>query len=110
MRAPSLADPLPDGLVDEARARGGAVVDEARARGGVVLEEAAIRSGAAWDALRGERVGPPVAVRRWPWAIAAAAAGAAAGVLVAVAVRRLSRPDPPGALDPEDVQAVIDRP
>ncbi|GAC1439319.1 MAG: hypothetical protein NVSMB55_00370 [Mycobacteriales bacterium] len=74
------------------------------------LDEARVRGEAAWDALRGERVGPPVAVSRWPWALAAALAGAAAGVAVAVAVRRISRPDAPGAQDPQDLEAVIDRP
>jgi hypothetical protein len=74
------------------------------------LQEAALRGGAAWDALRGERVGPPVAVPRWPWALAAAIAGAAAGVAVAVAIRRVAGADRPDALDPEDVEAVIDRP
>lgn len=73
------------------------------------LDQARIRGDAAWDALRGERVGPPVAVARWPWALAAAAAGAAAGVAVAIAVRRLSRPDAPDAQDPADLEAVIDR-
>jgi hypothetical protein len=72
------------------------------------LDEARVRGEAAWDALRGERVGPPVAARRWPWAVAAALAGAAAGIAVAVVVRRLTeRPD---AQDPEDLEAVIDRP
>ena len=96
-------------LLEDAAARAEAVVDEARARGAAALEEAAVRGGAAWDALRGERVGPPVAVARWPWALAAAAAGAAAGVVVAIAVRRLSRPDAPDAQEPEELQAVIDR-
>lgn len=74
------------------------------------LDEARVRGEAAWDALRGERVGPPVAVARWPWALAAAAAGAAGGIAVAIVVRRLSRPDAPDAQDPEDLKAVIDRP
>ena len=84
--------------------------DHATADLEAALEEAAIRGGAAWDALRGERVGPPVAARRWPWALVAAIAGAVGGALVAVAVRRLSHPDAPDAQDPEDLQAVIDRP
>jgi hypothetical protein len=73
------------------------------------LEEARVRGGAAWDALRGERVGPPVASRRWPVALGAALAGAAAGVAVAVALRRLRTQDPPGALEPEQLEAVVDR-
>lgn len=79
-----------------------------------VLDEAWSRGTAAWDVLRGERVGPPAAVRRWPWAVGAAVAGAAAGVAVAFvgqrAVQRLHTQDPPGAVDPETVEAVIDRP
>jgi hypothetical protein len=75
-----------------------------------VLEEAAVRGSAAWDALRGERVGPPVAARRWPWAVAAAVIGAAAGVAIALAVRRLDPEDPPNAQEPEELKAVIDLP
>ena len=74
-----------------------------------VLDEARVRGGAAWDALRGERVGPPVARRRWPVALAAAVAGAAAGVAVAVALRRLRAGDPPDAQEPEELLAVVDR-
>lgn len=70
-------------------------------------DEAAVRGEAAWDALRGARVGPPVAVRRWPWALAAAGAGAAAGVLAAVLLARLRTADPPDAVDPDEVRAVI---
>jgi secreted protein with Ig-like and vWFA domain len=99
-----------ESLLEEARERAEAIVDEARTRGGAAFEEAALRGGAAWDALRGERVGPPVAVARWPWAVAAALAGAAAGVAVAIAMRRISRPDAPDAQNPEDLEAVIDRP
>lgn len=73
------------------------------------LAEAAVRGTAAWDALRGERVGPPVAVRRWPWALLAAALGAASGVAVVLVARRLRYRDAPDALEPEQVQAVIDR-
>ena len=80
-----------------------------RLRGGV-LEDAGVRGGAAWDALRGERVGPPVAVRRWPWAVAAAAAGAAAGVVAVSVIGRLRTSDAPDAVEPEQVQAVVDRP
>jgi hypothetical protein len=119
MRAPSFADSLADrvpdvptdaieAMLDEARTRGGAALDEAVALGGAALAEAAVRGGAAWDALRGERVGPPAAARRWPWALAAALAGATAGIAVAVALR--GKADPPDAQDPEDLEAVIDRP
>ena len=90
--------------------RAPAFVENAPSDVEAVLEEARIRGEAAWDALRGEPVGPPVAVARWPWALAAALAGAAAGVAVALAVRRMSRPDAPNAQDPDDLEAVIDRP
>jgi hypothetical protein len=74
-----------------------------------VLDEARVRGGAAWDALRGERVGPPVAVRRWPVAVAAALAGAAGGVAVALVLRRLRTQDAPDAIEPEQLEAVVDR-
>ena len=121
MRAPALPDSLTDrvpdhvveqvdAVLDDARQRAEAIVEDARQRAEAVLGEAAVRGGAAWDALRGERVGPPVAVARWPWALAAAVGGALAGAAVALAVRRMSRPDAPDAQDPADLQAVIDRP
>jgi hypothetical protein len=63
------------------------------------------------DALRGERVGPPLAVRRWPWAVGAAVVGAAAGAGVALLVGRLLMGrDAPDAQDPADLEAVVDRP
>ena len=48
--------------------------------------------------------------RRWPWALAATVAGAAAGAAVAYAVRRVEGTDRPGAVEPEQVRAVVDRP
>jgi len=69
-----------------------------------------VRGGAARAALRGSRVGPPAAVRRWPWALAAAILGAAAGSGVAVLVRRLEGEDAPDAQDPSELEAVVDRP
>jgi hypothetical protein len=76
-----------------------------------VLDTAAVRSGAALAALRGGPVRPPVARRRWPWAVVAAAAGAAAGAGVAVLVGRLLLGrDAPDAQDPADLEAVVDRP
>jgi hypothetical protein len=74
-----------------------------------VLEDAGHRSGAAWAALRGEREELAL-VRRWPWAVSAAMAGAAAGVAAAYVVGRLRTQDVPGALDPEQMVAVVDRP
>jgi hypothetical protein len=73
------------------------------------LEEARVRGGAAWDALRGERIGPPLAVRRWPIALGAALAGAAAGAAVAFALRHLLTQEAPDALEPEQLVAVVDR-
>lgn len=81
-----------------------------RSDAGSVLDEALTRGSAAWDVLRGERVGPPVAVRRWPWAVGAAVAGAGAGVGVAFLLRRLRTQDAPDAVDPDQVEAVVDRP
>jgi len=76
---------------------------------GEVLDASLVRGGAALDALRGSRVGPPVAIRRWPWALAAAVVGAAAGAGVAYVVGRVVGRDAPDAQEPEDVQAVVDR-
>lgn len=75
-----------------------------------VLEEAGERGGAAWMALQGGPVGPPFAVRRWPWAVGAAVAGAAAGAAAAYVLSRLRTQDAPGALEPDEVEAVVDRP
>jgi hypothetical protein len=47
---------------------------------------------------------------RWPWALAATVAGAAAGAAVAYAVRRVEGEDPPGAVEPEQLRADVDRP
>ena len=47
-------------------------------------------------------------VRRWPWAAGAAVAGALAGAGVAYAVRRVVGQDAPGALEPEQLRAVVD--
>ena len=74
-----------------------------------VLDTSKVRGGAAWDALRGDRVGPPVAVRRWPWALGAALLGAAAGAAAALLVGRLLVSDAPDAQEPEDLEAVVDR-
>lgn len=88
----------------------GPVVEQAVETVSGVLEEAGERGGAALLALRGGPVGPPVAVRRWPWAVGAAVAGAAAAAAVTWAVGRLRTSDAPDALEPEEVQAVVDRP
>ena len=74
------------------------------------VQTSRVRGGAAGTALRGSRVGPPTAVRRWPWALAAAILGAAAGSGVAVLVRRLEGQDAPDAQDPSELEAVVDRP
>ena len=76
-----------------------------------VLETGAVRGDAALTALRGGRVGPPLAVRRWPWAVAAAVLGALVGVAAAQLLGRLLLgQDAPGAQEPEDLEAVVDRP
>ncbi len=85
------------------------VLEDLRSDASSVLDQALVRGGAAWDALRGEPVGPPAAHRRWPWAVVAAVAGAAAGVGVAYALARVRTSDAPDAVEPEQVQAVVDR-
>ena len=78
---------------------------------GEVVDDALVRGDAALTALRGERVGPPLAVRRWPWAVAAALLGAAAGAAAAQLLGRLLLgQDAPDAQEPEDLEAVVDRP
>lgn len=77
---------------------------------GDFLDEPAVRGGAALDALRGVPVGPPAAVRRWPWALGAAALGAAAGAGLALLVHRLGGSDAPGAQEPHELRAVVDLP
>ena len=56
------------------------------------------------------RAAAAVPRRRWPWALAAVLAGAAAGGAVAYAVRRVEGTDAPGAVELDQVQAVVDRP
>ena len=77
---------------------------------GGFLEEPAVRGGAALDALLGRRVTPPVAARRWPWALGAALLGAAAGTAVGLLLQRLQRVDAPGAQEPHELRAVVDLP
>jgi hypothetical protein len=74
-----------------------------------VLDEARLRTGAAWDALRGGPVEAPIGHRRWPVALVAALAGAAGGAAVALVLRRLRTTDAPDAVDPEQLEAVVDR-
>lgn len=97
---PAVADAVQDVL-----GAVGAAVEEV----GGLLREPATRGGAALDALRGVPVGPPASVRRWPWAVAAALAGAAAGAGLAVLVARLQGVDAPGAQEPHELRAVVDR-
>ena len=74
-----------------------------------VLEDAGTRGGAAWAALRSEEAAPAT-TRRWPWALGAALAGAAGGAAMALLAGRLRTEDAPDALEPDQVQAVVDRP
>lgn len=101
-RAREGAGPALANLTERAGPTGAAVAE--------ALGDARLRGSAAWDVLRGERVGPPVAVRRWPWAVGAAVAGAALGGVVAYLLGRVSPTDPPGAQEPHEVRAVVDRP
>lgn len=67
-----------------------------------VLEDAADRRHSVVDVLGGRRR------RRWPWTAGAAAAGAAAGAGAVLLLRRLVGQDAPDALEPEELQAVVD--
>lgn len=110
-RAREGAGPLYDRVVDSAgelAVAAAPVVGSAVETVSGVLEDALERGGAAWDALRGDRVGPPVAVRRWPWALGAAVLGAAAGAVAAAVVRKVAPPDAPGAQEPHELRAVVD--
>ncbi len=115
-RAGELAErtgPLRDRMLDSAEdlaERTGPLVGSAAETVSGVLEDARERGGAAWVALRGDRVGPPVAVRRWPWALGAAVGGAAVGVAVAALMRKLAPADAPGAQEPHELRAVVDVP
>lgn len=84
-------------------------LDELRSDAAGLLDEAVHRGSAAWDSLRGETVRPPAGHRRWPWALLAAVAGAAGGAGVAYALSRVRTTDAPDAVDPAQVEAVIDR-
>ena len=75
-----------------------------------MLEETVVRGTAALDALAGRPVRPPAAARRWPWAVLAAVTGAAAGAAVVLLLRRIEGEDAPGAQEPHELQAVVDRP
>lgn len=75
-----------------------------------VLDEPATRGGAAVSALRGQRVGPPVAVRRWPWALGAALIGAGTAAGIVLVRRRLEGQDAPDAQEPHELRAVVDVP
>lgn len=47
--------------------------------------------------------------RRWPWVLGAALIGAVVGKAVAAAARRLEGEDAPGAVEPSELRAVVDR-
>jgi hypothetical protein len=105
------ADAVTASAVDAGQRVGAALGGAASGFGEVVsglVEEPAVRGAAALDALRGARVGPPMAVRRWPWALGAAVLGAAAGAAVAHLVRRIEGEDAPGAQEPHELEAVVD--
>lgn len=69
-----------------------------------VIEEALDRGVDVWDALRGR----PRTSRRWPWYLGTALAGALVAAGGALAARRLSTTDAPGAQEPEQLRAVVD--
>ena len=99
-RAVERSGPLLDRVADGA--------GELRVAAAPVLGEVLERGGAAWGALRGDAVGPPSAVRRWPWALGAAVAGALAGAVVAKLLAKVAPADAPGAQEPHELRAVVD--
>lgn len=101
-RAGHRAAPVRDRVLDGA--------GELRVAAAPVLGEVLERGGAAWGALRGDAVGPRVAVRRWPWALGAAVAGALAGAVVAKLLSKVAPADAPGAQEPHELRAVVDSP
>ena len=69
-------------------------------------QEAGGRTAGAWLVLRGSRV----VTRRWTWALLAGLAGAGAATLAVMAAGRLlAGPTRPDALEPEQLEAVVDR-
>ena len=46
---------------------------------------------------------------RWPWVVGAALVGGAVGRVVAALARRLEGEDAPGAVEPGELRAVVDR-
>ncbi len=95
------------GYADDGSAAAGpaSAIEAARDSLGTTRE----RGGAAWDVLRGAPAEAPPLARRWPWALGAAVLGAAVGGVVAAVLRRVGGEDAPGAQDPEEVVAVVDR-
>jgi hypothetical protein len=83
---------------------------EVAERASLVAGEVALRADAAARALAGGPVRPPIARRRWPYAVLAAVLGAAAGAAAAVLAQRLAGTDAPDAQEPEELVAVVDRP
>ena len=78
-------------------------------RAGRAVDEGWLRGGAALDALQGGPVGPPLAVRRWTWALLAGVLGALAGASAVLLRRRLLGQDEPYAQEPTELRAVVDR-
>ena len=76
---------------------------------GRLVDEGRVRGGGVWQALRGGPVGPPLAGRRWPWAVLAGVLGALAGAATVLALRELMGRDAPDAQEPTALVAVVDR-
>lgn len=109
------AEPYADKALDsvrgaavELRSAAAPAVAAAAVSAGGALGTARHRSADALTVLKGDRVGPPASVRRWPWALGAAVAGAAAGALVVSVLRRVAPGDAPGAQEPHELRAVVD--
>ena len=76
---------------------------------GRVVGEGRVRGRGAVRALRGGPVGPPLAGRRWPWAVLAGALGAVSGAATVLVLRRVIGQDAPDAQEPLQLIALVDR-
>jgi hypothetical protein len=68
------------------------------------------RGGTAARTIVRRRPGTGGPARRWPWAVAAVVAGGLAGGAVALVLRRRGGAAPEDVQEPDEVEAVVDRP
>ena len=84
-------------------------MDRVTGPAGRVVGAGRVRGHGAVRALQGAPVGPPMAGRRWPWAVLAGALGAVAGAATVLVLRRVLGQDDPGAQEPLHLVALVDR-